>query len=79
MPIWLLTTKSLESPQIPYVHVAWNIPLENSWWGLQLYFELHFNWRSAHKVVGPQSCGSPNIENFETPTWESPDKMPFGC
>jgi len=32
------------------------------------------------KVVGvPQSCGSPNFGNFETPIWESQDKMPFEC
>ncbi len=24
--------------------------------------------------MGPQSCGSPKLENFETPTWESWDK-----
>jgi hypothetical protein len=29
--------------------------------------------------MGPQSRGSPNFENFETPTWESRDKMTFGC
>jgi hypothetical protein len=23
--------------------------------------------------------GSPNFGNFGTPTWESQDKMPFGC
>jgi hypothetical protein len=25
------------------------------------------------------SCRSPNFGNFETPTWQSWDKMPFGC
>jgi len=34
---------------------------------------------SAHKVMGLQSYGSPNFENFGTPTWESQDKMTFGC
>jgi hypothetical protein len=29
--------------------------------------------------MSPQSCGSPKLENFETPTWESRDKKPFGC
>jgi hypothetical protein len=29
--------------------------------------------------MGPQSCGSPNFENFVTPIWEFWDKMPFGC
>jgi len=29
--------------------------------------------------MGLQSCGSPNLRNFGTPTWESLDKMTFGC
>jgi len=29
--------------------------------------------------MGPQSCRSPNFGNFETPIWDSQDKMPFGC
>ncbi len=39
----------------------------------------HLNRRSTHKVMDPQSCGNPNFGNFGTPTWESRDKMPFGC
>jgi hypothetical protein len=39
----------------------------------------HFNRRFAHKVMGLQSRGSPNFGNFGTPTWESWDKMTFGC
>jgi hypothetical protein len=31
------------------------------------------------KVGTPQSCGSPNFGNFETPIWESQEKMPIGC
>ncbi len=27
----------------------------------------------------PRSRGNPNFGNFETPIWESRDKMPFGC
>jgi hypothetical protein len=50
-----------------------------SGWGLQLYFRPHFNRRSKHKVMGPQSCRSPNFENFGTSIWESRDKKPFGC
>ncbi len=56
---------------------------------LQLYFKPHFNWMSTDKVMGPQSwdfcnfrgptCMNPNFGNFETPTWESQDKMSFGC
>jgi hypothetical protein len=26
-----------------------------------------------------QSPGSPNRDNFETPLWESREKVPFGC
>jgi hypothetical protein len=70
LAIWLLTTKSWESPQFPCVQVACNIFLKNSWWRLQLCFGPHFNWRSAHKVMGLQSYGSPNFGNFGTPTWE---------
>jgi hypothetical protein len=29
--------------------------------------------------MGPQSCESPSCGNSEIPTWESRDKMPFGC
>jgi hypothetical protein len=29
--------------------------------------------------MGPQSCGSPSYGNSWTPTWESWDKMAFGC
>ncbi len=37
----------------------------------QLWFKLHLNQRSAHKVMGPlswdsQSCWSPNFGNFDT-------------
>jgi hypothetical protein len=72
--VWLLTTKSQESPQFPHVKVACYIPLESSQWGLQLCFRPHFNWRSARKVMGPQSCKSPNYRNFRTPTFESVTK-----
>ncbi len=69
LTIWLPTTRSRESTRFPYVHVLCNIPLERSWWGLQLCFKPHFNQRFVRKVMGPQSCGSPNFSN-----WESRDK-----
>jgi hypothetical protein len=77
--IRFLTTKSQELPWFPYVQVACYIPLESSWRGIQLCFRPHFNQRSAYKVMGLQSHKSPNFENFRTPTWESRDKMTFGC
>ncbi len=69
MSIWLLSTKSQESPQFPYVQVACHI----SRWELQFCFRIHLNWRFAHKVMGPQSHRSPNFGNFKTPNWESLD------
>jgi hypothetical protein len=71
--------KGWESPRFPYVQVVCHILLESSWRGLQFCFRPHFNQRSSHKVMGFQSCKNPNFENFGTPTWESPDKMTFGC
>jgi hypothetical protein len=41
LPIWLLTTKSWESPWFPCVQVTCNISLESSQWGLQLFFRPH--------------------------------------
>jgi hypothetical protein len=65
LPIWLPTTKSRELPQLIYVQVVCHILLENSWWVLQLFFRPHLNRRFSHKVMGFQSCKSPNFENFE--------------
>jgi hypothetical protein len=43
-----------------------HILLEISQWGLQLFFKIHLNWRSAHKVMDIQSCKNPNFGNFGT-------------
>jgi hypothetical protein len=66
LAIWFPTTKSPESTRRPCVQVACHIPLENSWLGLQLYFRFHPNRRSVHKVMGSQSCESPNFGNLGT-------------
>jgi hypothetical protein len=79
LTVWLPTTKNQESIQFPCVQVGWDILLESAWRMLQLCFRPHLNRRFAHKVMGPQSSGSPNFGNFKTPIWESRDKMPFGC
>jgi hypothetical protein len=76
---WFPPIKSEKSPWFPYVKVACDIPLESSWQGIKLFFRPHLNQRFTHKVMGPQSHGSPNFGNFGTPTWESRDKMPFEC
>jgi hypothetical protein len=60
LTICVPTTKSRESPLFFSVQVACDTPLESSQQGLQLCFRLHFNRRSTHKVMGPQSRGSSN-------------------
>jgi hypothetical protein len=69
LTISLPTTKSQESTWFPCVQVACDIPLESSRRELQCFFKSHFNRRSAHKVMGPQSNGSPNFGNFGTPKY----------
>jgi len=77
LAIWLLTTKSKKSPKFPWFQVACDIPLDRSRQGLQLCSRPHFNRRSTHKVMGPQSCRNPSCKNFGTHTCESREKMPF--
>jgi hypothetical protein len=54
LAVWFPTTKSQESTWLPCVQVACDIPLESSQRGLQFCLKPHLNWRSAHKVMGPQ-------------------------
>jgi hypothetical protein len=61
LTIWLPTTKSRESTQIPCMQAACNIPLENFQRGLQFCLRPHCNQRSARKVMGPQSRESPSL------------------
>ncbi len=79
LSIWLRTIKSQESPWCACAQVACHILLEIFLWGLQLCFRPHLNWRFARKVMGLQSRRRFNFWNFRTPTWESWDKMTFGC
>jgi len=59
--IWLPTTKSQESTRFTCVQVVCDISLESSWQGLQLFFGLHLNRRSACEVMGPQVAGVPTL------------------
>jgi hypothetical protein len=61
LAIWLLTTKSRESTQFPYVKVACDTLLRNSWRGLQLCFRPHPDRRSAHKVIIRKVVGVPTL------------------
>jgi len=61
--IWLPTTKSQESPR--FLVFRWCAT--HCWKALDKgynYFKLHFNRRSTHKVMGPQSCKRLSCENF---------------
>jgi hypothetical protein len=72
---WLPTTKSQESTRNTWLQTTCDIPLESSQRELQLCFRSHFDPRSARKVMGLQSFGSPVGRDFGTPGREKP----FGC
>jgi hypothetical protein len=55
--------KSWESTRFTWLQTMCHIPLESSRWELQLCFRLHFDLRSARKVMGLQSCESPRWRN----------------
>ncbi len=46
---------------------------------LQHCFRPHPNWTFEKEVMDAQSPGSAIRDNFETPLWESREKVPFGC
>ncbi len=67
LPICLPTTKCKKLTRFRCMQVACDILLENFRQRLQLCFRPHLNRRSAHKVMAPQSHGSPNLRNFRSP------------
>jgi hypothetical protein len=71
VPVWLPTKKSQELTRFTWLHKACNISLESSRQTLQLCFKPHFDSRSTYKIMGLQSCRSPNWHDFGTPTRES--------
>ncbi len=79
MAICLPTTISRESTSSQGLQMECDGALESSRGELQLWFRPHFNWRSKPGVLSVQNPGSPTRDNFETPTWESREKEPFGC
>ncbi len=66
LPKKRLGVKSQESPWFTCVQVTCHIPLKSFQRGLEIFLRPHFNQRFAQKVMGPQSCESPNFENFKT-------------
>jgi hypothetical protein len=79
LAVWFSTTKSWESTQPQCVQVECNTPLESSQGELQVCFKPHLDRRSEQRAMPSQSYESPNRNSFETPSWESWDKKPFGC
>jgi len=79
LAIWLPTTKSRESTQSWRAQVVYNMLLESSQGELQYWFRPRPNRRSGREVIIIQSPENPNRDNFGTPLWESPEKVPFGC
>jgi hypothetical protein len=60
-----------------WLQTTCDIPLESSRQELQLCFRPHFDPRSARKVMGLQSPGSPAGRDFGTPareSWESRER-----
>ncbi len=55
------------------MHETCDILLESSWQGLQLCFRPHCNWRSAQKVMCPQSCGNPKCGDPRCGNFGSPE------
>jgi hypothetical protein len=46
---------------------------------LQDCFGPHPNWMFEQEVMDAQILGSANRDSFETPLWESWEKVTFGC
>jgi hypothetical protein len=43
------------------------------------FLQTSFQLEVYTQNYGPPKLRSPNLRNFGTPTWESRDKMTFGC
>jgi hypothetical protein len=79
LAVWLPTTKSQESTHSWRALGECNTTLESFRRELQHWFRPCPDRRLGREAMPVQSPGSPNRDSFETPLWESRDKMPFGC
>jgi hypothetical protein len=77
--VWLPTTKSQESTSSRRLQKECDGALESSQGELQLWFRPHSNRRSEPSDMSVQSPGNSTRDSFETPLWESREKVPFGC
>ncbi len=53
--------------------------LESPQGKVQIWFRPHSNPRSELGNMSVQSPGNSTRDSFETPPWESQEKVPFGC
>jgi hypothetical protein len=74
LPVWLPTRKGRESTRFTWLQTTCHILLKSSWRELQLCFRPCFDPRSARKVMGLQSRGSPSWRDFGTPSRESRER-----
>jgi hypothetical protein len=79
LAVWLPTTKSQESTSSWRHLKECDMVLESSWGELQLWFRPCSGPSLGRGVMSVQSPKTPTRDNFETPTWESRKKEPFGC
>jgi len=79
LAVWLPTTKSQESTSSRRLQKECDGALESFQGELQLWFRPHSNRRSEPGDMSVQSPGSSTRDGFETPPWESREKVPFGC
>jgi len=79
LPIWLPTTKIRESTSSQRRLKECNTTLESSQRELQLWFKACPDPSSGRGAMAVQSPGTLTRDSFETPTWESREKKPFGC
>jgi len=74
LPVWLPTRKSQKSTWFTWLQRSCNILFKSSQQELQLCFRSYLNPRFVRKVMGVQSCRSPNRRDFETLTRESQER-----
>jgi hypothetical protein len=79
LAVWLPTTKSRESTRSQRALGECDTALESSQQELQHWFRPRLDRRLGRGAMTVQSLGSPNLDSFRTPLWESRDKKPFRC
>jgi len=79
LPVWLLTIKSRESTFSRRRLKECDTTLESSRQELQLWFKARPDPNLGRGAVAVQTLGTPTQDSYGTPTWESWEKVPFGC